>query len=132
MTQTDKLRFFLDESVPRAVGRTLAGYGHEVILLEEAGARGSPDALVCAVAEANRAILVAMDGDMRALARRQGIGQRRYKRLSLVKLSCREPRAAGRIAAAMSLIEHEWAYSAGNRDRRVFIEIGQGSISTWR
>ncbi len=132
MTHGLKLRFFLDESVPSAVGRALDACGHEVILLKDASAPGAPDTLVCTAAEANDAILVALDGDMRQLARRQGVGKRRYRRLSLLKLSCRETKAAERTAAAMSLIEHEWTYSARSADRRIFIEIGQASISTRR
>jgi len=127
-----RLRFFLDEGVPHAVGRKLLEFGHEVIYLQDATATGSPDQLVCAVAEANEAILVALDGDMKQLVKRQGIGDRRYRKLSLLKLSCREPRAAERIDASMTLIEHEWNFSAGTSDRRLFVEIGDRAISTKR
>lgn len=132
MTKKPRLRFFLDEGVPRAVGRKLSEFGHDVIYLQDATASGSPDQLVCAVAQANEAILVALDGDMKQLAQRHGIGQRRYRKLSLLKLSCREPRAAERVNAAMTLIEHEWNFSAGTTDRRIFIEIGDIAISTKR
>jgi len=88
--------------------------------------------LVCATAEQNDAILVALDGDMKRLASRHGIGNRRYRKLSLIKLSCLEPKAAARVKEAMSLIEHEWNYSVGSTDRRIFIEIGKDAISTKR
>ena len=126
------LRFFLDEGVPRAVGRKLDDRGHIVIYLQDATASGSPDQLVCAVAQANDAILVALDGDMRQLAQRQGVGHSRYRKLSLLKLSCREPRAAERVEKALSLIEHEWNFSTNSSDRRIFIEINDASISTRR
>lgn len=126
------LRFFLDEGVPDSVGRTLAQAGHEVLYLRQTLLPGSPDHLVCTVAEAQSAILVALDGDMRALAQRFGVGKARYRKLSLLKLSCREPRAAMRVGAALSLIEHEWAFSAASNDRRIFIEIGDDSIRTAR
>lgn len=132
MTKKPKLRFFLDEGVPHAVGRKLSDSGHEVIYLQDATASGSPDQLVCAVAQANEAILVALDGDMKQLAQRHGVGQRRYKKLSLLKLSCREPRAAERVGLALSLIEHEWNFSAGTLDRRIFVEINDASIATKR
>ena len=132
MTPPLRLRFFLDEGVPHSVGQALDEAGHEVIYLQQVMATGSPDQLVCAVAEANDAILVALDADMKQLARRYGVGSRRYKRLSLIKLSCRETRAAARIKAALTLIEHEWAYSEGNTDRRIFIEILNGLIRTNR
>jgi predicted nuclease of predicted toxin-antitoxin system len=100
--------------------------------LREAVATGSPDPLVCAAAEANDAILVALDHDMRSLAQRRGIGQRRFRKLSLIKLSCKATRAAERVRAAMSLIEHEWLYSEGQNDRRLFIDIGSDVIRTFR
>jgi predicted nuclease of predicted toxin-antitoxin system len=126
------LRVFLDESVPDDVGRCFEDSGHQVILLRNAAATGSPDQLVCAVAEANDAILVALDRDMRQLAKRHGVGAGRFRKLSLIKLSCRSTQSAGRISAAMSLIEHEWNYSAARLDRRIFIEIGEASIATKR
>ncbi len=69
---------------------------------------------------------------MEQLARRRGVGPARFRKLSLIKLTCRESRAALRITQAMSLIEHEWAYGAENIDRRMFIEIGDSVIRTVR
>lgn len=126
------LRFFLDESVPDSVAGVLREAGHEVILLRESLARGSPDPLVCAAAEIAEAILVAIDADMKKLASRQGLGGSRFRRLSLLKLSCRETRAAARVKGALSLIEHEWTFSGTQRDRRIFIEIGDDVIRTHR
>lgn len=126
------LKLFLDEGVPDSVGSSFSDAGHIVIHLRDAIATGSPDQLVCAVSEANDAILVALDGDMRQLAKRQGIGQRRFRRLSLIKLSCRETRAAERVRSAMSLIEHEWEYGAKAEDRRIFVEIRDNVIRTVR
>ncbi|WP_130271096.1 DUF5615 family PIN-like protein [Phyllobacterium myrsinacearum] len=127
-----RLKFFLDESVPDSVGRVLATHGHEVIFLRDAIAIGSPDQLVCAVSQANEAILVAIDGDMKRLAKRHGVSNQRYRKLSLLKLSCRESRAAQRVEEALTLIEHEWHFSQGQPDRRIFIEIGDAAISTKR
>jgi hypothetical protein len=75
---------------------------------------------------------VALDGDMRSLAQRRGIGQRRFRTLSLIKLSCKVTRSAERVNDAMSLIEHEWHYSEGQVDRRLFMEIGSDVIRTFR
>jgi predicted nuclease of predicted toxin-antitoxin system len=126
------LRIFTDEGVPDSVGECFIARGHVVIRLREAVATGSPDPLVCAAAEANDAILVALDGDMRSLAQRRGIGQRRFRTLSLIKLSCKITRSTERIEAAVSLIEHEWRYSEGQADRRLFVEIGSDVIRTFR
>lgn len=98
-----KLRFFLDEGVPDSVGKKCSDAGHEVIYLRDCIATGSPDELVCVAAEKNEAILVACDGDMKQLVKKFGIGNGRFKKLSLIKLSVNSPLAAPRIGQAMSL-----------------------------
>jgi len=103
-----------------------------VTFLREKLATNSPDELVAAVAEGNDAILVSLDGDFKKIAQRHGVGQRAFRKLSLIKLSCRESLAAKRIHLSMSLILHEWEYSAGTTDRRIFIEIGDAVIRTVR
>jgi predicted nuclease of predicted toxin-antitoxin system len=127
-----RLRVLLDEGVPRSVGRVLAADGHEVLYFEEVLVKGSADPVVCTAADANQAILVALDNDMKAAAKRQGIGQNRYRRLSLIKLSCRESNAAQRLSEALGLIRSEWQLGADNASRRIFIEIGDGFIKTHR
>jgi len=110
----------------------LKAAGHEVIFLRDCIATGSPDDLVCAAAEANEAILVACDGDMRQMVTKFGIGAGRFKRLSLLKVTCSSPTAAARVQAALSLIEHEWAVSTGTAVRRLFMEIKPATITTNR
>lgn len=128
----DRLKLFLDEGVPDAVGKVFAHAGHEVIYLRDCIATGSSDDLVCVAAEANEAILVACDGDMKQLVKRFGIGNGRFKKLSLIKISCKSPQAAPRIKEAISLIEHEWEISLGKASRRLFVEITQNLIKTMR
>ena len=120
-----KLKFALDEGVPNAVGRALQTAGHKVIFLNKGDLvpRGAKDSLVCAFAILNDVILVAMDGDMRAIARGAGITGSVYAKLNLLKLSCLETEAATRVNAAMTLIEHEWHVGAGAANRRLFVEI---------
>ena len=78
-------------------------------------------------------MLVTMDNDFKAIAAKIGIGRRRYRTLSLIRFEkCRESQAAGRLREAMSLIEHEWTFSGGKRDRRMFVVIGGASIRTHR
>jgi predicted nuclease of predicted toxin-antitoxin system len=117
------LHFLLDEGVPNAVGSVIIRRGHSVVFGNRSLPRGSADQLVAAAALKDGAILVAADHDMKGIAKAQGVGNERFKLLSLVKLSCRKPEAAERIEQAMSLIEHEWQHSEGSDGRRVFIEI---------
>lgn len=127
------MRFFVDQCVPESVARTLEKHNYEVVRLREKTAPNSPDTLVAAVSEANNAILVTMDGDFKSFVRRVGIGQRRFRSLSLLRVErCRESKAAGRVDVAMSLIEHEWAVGRGHRDRRMFVVITAETIRTHR
>ena len=102
------------------------------MLLRTQLAPDSPDPLVAAVAEMNDAVLVSHDSDFKALAPRAGVGKRRFRTLSRIGLKCSEPQAGPRIAAAMSLIEHEWKVSQGRSDKRMIVEIGHTSIRTIR
>lgn len=122
------LKFFIDQCVPDSAGTALKECGHKVVLLREELAVNSPDTLVAAVAEKNDAILVSLDGDFRVITRRHGVGKRAYRRLSLIKLSCRESRAAERLRTCITLIEHEWVLSQAATDRRILIEIGDAMI----
>lgn len=132
MTDRPQLRFFLDECVPDSVGRVFSDSGHVVIFLREAGATGSPDPLVCALAEANDAILVSLDGDMKQIARNEGVSKGRFAHLSLLKLSCEAIHAAIRAAEALTLVEHEWMVPRQAGERRLFMEIGKKVMRTFR
>lgn len=129
-----KLRLLLDEGVPNSVGRKFEEAGHQVTYVNQSQLvqRGSPDTLVAAAAVANGFILVAHDGDMKQIAKNHGFGGGRYKTLSLIKLTCRKPKAAERVEHFMSLIEHEWEANAGASGRRLFIEIQDNVCKTWR
>ncbi len=127
-----RLKLLLDEGVPNAVGKAFTTSGHKVILGNQALPRGSSDQLVCAFAELNSSILVALDGDMKQIAKGMGVGKTRFKALSLLKLSCRETRAADRVQSAMTLIEHEWHVSGTASGRRIYIEISDSVIRLMR
>jgi predicted nuclease of predicted toxin-antitoxin system len=126
------MKFFLDEGVTVSAGRALEAAGHEVIYFGDSGlAKGTADPVVCLAAQANDAILVANDNDMRTLARGHGITPARFKTLNLLQLKCRESNSATRISEAMSLIEHEWEKGKG-RERRFHVVIGDAVIRTHR
>jgi predicted nuclease of predicted toxin-antitoxin system len=108
-------------------------HGHTLIPFEDVVTRGSRDELVCVAAEVNDALLVAFDNDMKMLAKRHGITPARFKRLSLLKFECEEPKAADRLDTAMSLLEHEWEFSRrSDGRRRAFVVIGKETIRTHR
>jgi len=129
-----KLRFALDEGVPNSVDRIIKARGHSVAYLNEGTyiPRGSKDTLVCAFAVVNNFILVAMDGDMKAIAKGHGVSKTDYAKLNLLKISCHETDAAARVEASMTLIEHEWYVNSGAPARRLFVEIMKTVIRTNR
>jgi predicted nuclease of predicted toxin-antitoxin system len=128
-----KMRFFADHNIPESVCKALENAGHVVVRLRHKTAPDSPDTLVAAVSEANDAILITMDGDFKTIASRIGIGRTRFKKLSLLRFEkCRESRAADRVAAALSLVEHEWKVGNGANDRRMFVVICTQVIRTHR
>jgi len=126
------LRFLLDEGVPRSAGDVLEKHGHEVIYFEEALQKGSADQVVCKAAIINDAILVALDGDMKQIAREHGVGSGRFKKLNLLKISCSEPQAAKRLEQTITLIEHEWNVSDKKQGRRLFVEISKTYVKSNR
>jgi predicted nuclease of predicted toxin-antitoxin system len=127
------MRFFIDHCVPESVPKALEAAGRETIRLREKTAPDSPDTLVAAVSEANNAVLVTMDGDFKSIAARTGIGQRRYRKLSLIRFEkCRESQAAARLSRGLSLIDHEWKVGNESSDRRMFIVITSETFRTHR
>lgn len=129
-----KLKFAINEGVPNAVGKVLKAAEHKVIYLNKGEhlPRGSNDTLVCAFAILNNAILVAMDGDMKVIAKGHGVRGAAYSKLDLLKLSCSETEAAARVNAAITLIEHEWHVNGEASDRRLFMDIKTSLMSTHR
>ena len=132
--ENPKLRTFLDAGVPDSVGRIFSDAGHSVIYHREALDDGVADEVVCATALANDAILVAIDGDMKRIAKRYGMTPQneRFQRLNVIRLCCNEPLAAKRVVQALSLIQHEWNYSQEKTARRLWIDIGPHFIRTHR
>jgi predicted nuclease of predicted toxin-antitoxin system len=124
----------MDASVPDSVGNSFAENGHNVIHHREVLPDGVPDEMVCATALRNDAILVAIDNDMRRLARRYGTGPNhdRFKQLSLIRIGCNPALAAKRVEQAMSLIEHEWAYAGTKAARRLWVDIEPHAIRSHR
>lgn len=130
--QSSPLRFFLDASVPDSVGRELASAGHEVIYHREALSDGAKDPVVCQTAIANSAILVAVDADMKHLSKRFGKSDDRFTKLDLLMCSCSAALASKRVVQAISLVEHEWQISQAKAARRLWVEITNHHILTYR
>jgi hypothetical protein len=132
MASVPPLKFFIDQCVPDSVGKMLNDAGYAVERLREKLATDAPDQVVARYAELSGAILISLDRDFKSLAPRVGIGRQRFRRLSRIGIRCDEPAAAGRIEAALSLIEHEWERAQGSPDKRMIVEVGPTYIRTIR
>ena len=122
----------LDEGVPAEVAEVFRIHGHHVIPFEEVCAPGVADELRLRSCEANNALLVAYDNDMKQYVRRKGQGPDRFKSLHLLKFNCPEPMAARRLEEAMTMVVLEWSIAHQKAARRVYVEIGTHDIRTFR
>jgi hypothetical protein len=108
--------------------------GHEVILHREVLPDATPDEVVCATALKNEAILVALDNDMKRIAKRYGAnpGNTRFAHLHLIRIGCNGILGAQRVDQAMSLIEHEWTFTKAKVARRMWVDVEPHSFRTHR
>ena len=134
MSAPDPLRVLLDAGVPDSVGRVFEQRGHIAIYHREVLPEGAPDEVVCAAALENEAILIACDGDMKRLVKRYGTApdSARFAKLNLIRIGCNGVLASQRTDQAMTLIEHEWAFSALKAARRLWVDIAPHAIRSHR
>jgi len=129
-----RFRALLDAGVPDYVGAVLEERGHIVIYHRNVLPEKTTDLVVAATALANDAVLVAIDNDMKQLAQRYGMTARadKFARLSIIRLCCNETLAAQRLRHAMTFVEHEWAIAEEKAARRMWVEIRQHDLRTYR
>lgn len=127
------LRTLLDAGVPDSVGDVLRTAGHEVILHREVLPDKTHDDVVCATALQNEAILIAQDGDMKAMTKRYGApSSPRFEKLNLIRLCCEGPLASARLEQSLDLVTLEWAFTLAKPSRRLWIDICPHFIRTNR
>jgi predicted nuclease of predicted toxin-antitoxin system len=69
------VRFLIDEQLPPALARWIAGQGHEAQHVNEAGLAGAKDRAIWDYATRQAAIIVTKDEDFVQLSQRSGEGQ---------------------------------------------------------
>ena len=123
----------MDENVADRVRIVLQAAGHDVIWTRDITSEGVADDVVATVAEEANAILISHDKDFKKIAPRIPNGQRkRFRRLSMIRLSCNKPRAADRMEAVLRYIEFDVAQRQTEADHRSIIEIKTDLITIWR
>jgi predicted nuclease of predicted toxin-antitoxin system len=116
------ISFFTDQNVPDSVGDVLLKAGHKLTRLRDVMDTASPDPIVAVACLQANMVLVTHDKDFKANSKRLGVTQRHYQQhLHRIQLCCLEPQSAGRIQAALTLIEAEWLLSTN--DKPMVIEI---------
>lgn len=118
-----------------SVGKVLEKFEHQVIYYSSALPERTPDDVVCITAMANDAILVAIDADMKQIAKKYGVkpnGDTKFDRLSIIRLACDEVLAAKRLEQALPLIELEWKHCLQKAARRMWIDVAAHFIRTNR
>lgn len=128
------LSILLDEGAPAPIGVPFRARGHTVINHSDVLSPGASDRLVCATAIMNSAILVAVDRDMKQMAKRFGTSEKggRYGRMNLLFLNCSGLIAPKRAEHLMSFIEHEWRVTCEKSARTMWIDIGPHYFRSYR
>jgi predicted nuclease of predicted toxin-antitoxin system len=124
----------LDEGAPAQVADSFVANGHTVIHHRDVLAPGAKDDLVCATAIMNNACLIAVDRDMKQMAKRFGNPDKggKFPKLHLIFMNCNGVIAPKRIAQAISFIEHEWAFTCQKQARALWIDISPHRITSNR
>lgn len=124
-----QIPFFTDNCVPDSVGGAVVAAGHGLVRLRDCMPTDSKDPSVALVSAASGFVLVSFDRDFKQVAKRLQVTQRQYAdRLHRIDMRCQEPDGAARIAAAMSIIEHEWSLLRDGAPRPMIIEVRPQSI----
>lgn len=91
----------------------------------------SPDPMVAKVAQERDEILLTGDGDFGEIVTPKRKGKR-FRKLSRVSLGCNHSDMGARVAAALSLIEFEYAAAQARPVKRIIIEIQKTVIRVVR
>ena len=132
MANRPSIPFFTDQNVPESVAKVLESNGHLVTRLRDVMPTDSADTVVAAACNQAGLVLITHDNDFKDMAKRMRVSGRRFRNLSMIRLGCREPKAAARIESALSLIEFEWALAQASADRRLIMHVGEDVIRTHR
>lgn len=124
----------LDEGTPVLSASPFLDRGHQVIYHGDVLDSGAKDEIVASTAILNNAALIAVDLDMKRLARRFGSPDNgaRFRKLDLIFIGCDPVMAAKRLAHAMSFIENEWSVRCEKAARRLWVSIDNHRLTSYR
>jgi predicted nuclease of predicted toxin-antitoxin system len=135
-SKSKKITVLLDEGTPIGVAKPFKDQGHRVIYHHQVLFPMATDDEVVRAAIMNEAALIAVDLDMKRLARRYGAPQNienvKYPKLNLIFMTCDGVMAEKRMAHAMTFLENEWAVCCEKVARRLWVNIEPHRLSTYR
>lgn len=125
--------FFMDNNVAESVGKTLEAEKHDVVRLRDCMAPDSSDPVVAIACVESARVLITHDKDFRAISKRLALTKRKCRQLHRVALHCSEPKAAGRMKEALSVIQAEWKrVQASKGKHQMVVEISEVAIRILR
>lgn len=123
----------LDEHVTDTLVPILKKRGHQVLLVRERLAAGTPDSVIVAVADKLSAIVVTVDKDFRGLiSRRPKHNHNRFRSVGLISFQCGYDWLVRRAEHAFPLIEAEYGLLQTQSDRRLIVGIQKDTILFFR
>ena len=129
-----QLKVLLDEGAPHSAAEPFAQSGYKTIFHGDVLDNGASDEMVAITAMLNEAVLIAVDLDMKRLARRFGAARDggKFEKLDLIWIGCDPVMAAKRLSHSMSFIEHEWEVRCEKAARRMWVSIENHRLTTYR
>jgi predicted nuclease of predicted toxin-antitoxin system len=125
------MTLLIDENVPRSVTDFFRERGHDVQLVTDLLAAGTPDPVVATAAEEISAIVVTWNHkDFKKLVSRipSTVKNRRLVKAGRITFRCHEAKGRKRIEEEIASIEFEYQQSITRGDQRLMVEIGDSQL----
>lgn len=115
--------FFLDHNVAEQVAEFLIEQGFQTTRLTEVLVEDTEDQVVATHCIESGDVLLTHDNDFKTMRKRLMIGNRRFKRLHVILLSCSNARARQRLEFSMPIIVALWDQIQSEAHRPLKMQI---------
>lgn len=124
----------LDEGTPVLAAAPFTVRGYQAINHWDVLEASAKDEIVASTAILNSAALIAVDLDMKRLVKRFGAPNLdpRFARLDLIFVCCDPVMTSKRLEHAMSFIENEWSVRCQKAARRMWLNIDNHRLTSYR
>jgi predicted nuclease of predicted toxin-antitoxin system len=115
--------FFLDHNVAEQVAEYLIESGFQTTRLREVLVENTEDPVVATHCIQTGDVLLTHDNDFKTMRKRLMIGNRRFRRLHVILLSCPNARARQRLAFSMPVVLALWEQIQADAHRPLKMQI---------